>query len=93
MRMFAKGESFMRVEADGESVPLFSESYLYDVLGKGDARFVLGVAEEYEHLIKLLGPVITRQLLTARVSKGGRERLRTAITTVIRDEAIITYEG
>jgi hypothetical protein len=54
MRM-VKGQPFIDVEADGEDVPVFSESFLYNAVDKGDARFILGVAEEYNHVIQALG--------------------------------------
>lgn len=62
MRM-NKGQPFMDVEADSEEAPVFSEAFLYDTVGKGDARFILGVAEEYEHIIEALGPTAVRALL------------------------------
>lgn len=43
--------------------PVFSEGHLYPRLGKEDARFVLAVVEEYEALIKKLGPDAVRELL------------------------------
>ncbi len=74
MRM-KKGTPFMHIEADHAAdyvdVPVFSEAFLYGVafgegdfgMTKGDARFILGVAEEYAHIIELLGPDKVRELL------------------------------
>lgn len=73
MRMFKKGEPFMDVRCevpvdDGDfgqwHPPVFSEAHLYNCMHKDDARFVLGVAEEYDHIIKVLGSDKVRQLLT-----------------------------
>ncbi len=44
-------------------MPTFSEGYLYPRVGKEDARFILAVADEYERLIKALGPQQIRRLL------------------------------
>jgi hypothetical protein len=66
-----KGKPFMHIEADSANVPLFSEAFFYGLafqeeefwMTKGDARFIMGVAEEYSHIIKLLGPEKVRELL------------------------------
>jgi hypothetical protein len=64
-----KGYPFMDVEYEGpgksvpDNAPTFSEAALYPRLGKGDARFVLGVAEEYEHIIEALGPKAVKAVL------------------------------
>jgi hypothetical protein len=105
MRMLAKGEPFMGVEADsltkeqrtgenGEKLlwhelpdpyPVFSEAFLYETIGKGDARFVLGVAEEYSHLIELLGEHVVRRLLDLKVAKGQRMRFRADLETALEN--------
>lgn len=63
MRMFQKGNPFMDVPAAGRKVPVFSEAFLYGKVGKSDARFILGVAEEYEKLIRILGVEKIKELL------------------------------
>lgn len=49
----------MDVEADGiiqgERYPVFSEAFLYPKMTKGDARFILAIAEEYDALRQMLG--------------------------------------
>lgn len=69
MRM-DKGQPFMDVEADypidGKDVPTFSEAFLYEGVGKGDARFILGVADEYEHVIDALGPTAVKAILDVK---------------------------
>ena len=77
--MFDKGRPFMDVPEEapipdpGEcraapaGVPVFSEAHLYPRLGKDDARFVLGVAEEYDRLISVLGPDTVRGLLDGSI--------------------------
>lgn len=52
-----------RARREGRKIPVFSEVFLYPRIGKGDARFVLGVAEEYEHVIEALGPSAVRAIL------------------------------
>lgn len=98
MRMFQRGQSFSDVpadfppegkeslDADGNPPPTFSEAFLYPTVGKGDARFVLGVADEYEHLIKLLGDV-TPRLLDAELSKAAQARLRTIVSEFLEEES------
>jgi hypothetical protein len=44
-------------------IPTFSEAYLYPRVGKGDARFILAVVEEYAKLIDVLGTERVRELL------------------------------
>lgn len=73
-----KGYPFMHIEQEvGPSsaatirkipaeAPVFSEATLYPTLGKGDARFVLGVAEEYDHIIEAIGPKACRAILRVR---------------------------
>lgn len=68
MRMLTKGEDFIdvkaeRAEADGQQLPVFCESFLYPRIGKADARFVLGVAQEYAYLISYLGTPAIKALL------------------------------
>ena len=70
MRMMAKGEPFMEVEADDCDLPVFCESFLYPRVGKGDARFILAVAREYETLIKLLGTEKIKEMLLEAKKKG-----------------------
>ena len=53
--LIKKGEKFMHVPAEDESMPVFSEEFLYPKMTKTDARFILGVAEEYEKIIDILG--------------------------------------
>lgn len=53
------------LERDGP-YPVFSEGHLYTRLGKEDARFVLAVAEEYEHIIAVLGPAQVKELLNQK---------------------------
>lgn len=79
MRM-DKGKPFMHVEEDGGSAPTFSEAFLYDAVGKDEARFVLGVAEEYEHVIAALGPAAIRAILDVR--PGLVQRLGTGAKVV-----------
>ena len=45
----------MNITAQGSDLPVFSETFLYERIGKSDARFVLAVVEEYEALIRILG--------------------------------------
>lgn len=65
MRM-DKGKTFTHIEADDGSAPTFSESFLYEKVGKGDARFILGVADEYEHVIEALGTPAVRAILDVK---------------------------
>lgn len=66
--------------------PVFSEAFLYPTVGKGDARFILGIAEEYEHIIRALGPRTVRLILDVKprlvqrlgVPKAIRKRLKDA---------------
>lgn len=84
MRM-NKGQPFLDVEADsapsdytGDGCPpTFSETFLYDAVGKGDARFILGVAEEYDHVISALGPAAVTAILD--VSPRLVQRLGTGV--------------
>lgn len=74
MRAFERGKPFMDVEADcwdgdeefkaTEEVPVFTEAYLYSICpSKGDARFILAIAEEYDKIIEILGPKVERLLM------------------------------
>lgn len=63
MRAFARGEPFTGVSAEGYDVPVFSEAFLYDCMFKGDARFILAVADEYATLIDKLGEEKVKELL------------------------------
>jgi hypothetical protein len=47
---------------DGEC-PIFSERFLYPLIGKDDARFVLAVATEYDYLIRKYGTAKMREML------------------------------
>src|SRR5687768_8954576 len=88
MRM-DKGKPFMHVEADTGDAPTFSEAFLYEAVGKGDARFMLGVAEEYEHVIEALGPEALRAILGVRprlVQRLGTGKLVTEHLADARDE-------
>jgi len=70
MRTFAKGKKFMHVPAEGGAIPTFSEGFLYPRIGKDDARFVLGVAEEYEKIIEILGEGKVREILEGGKSEN-----------------------
>lgn len=79
MRAFSRGEHFLDIRAesflpccDGEEKPdtkkhgmppVFSEGFLYHVMSKDDARFVLAVGEEYANIVNLLGPDKVNELL------------------------------
>lgn len=65
MRM-DKGKPFTHVEADSMDAPTFSERFLYETVGKDEARFILGVADEYEHVINALGPSAVRAILDVK---------------------------
>lgn len=84
MRM-DKGKPFMHVGADSGDVPTFSESFLYKALGKGDGRFVLGVAEEYEHVIDALGPAAVRAILQVKPKLVQRLRTGQKVTEWLED--------
>jgi hypothetical protein len=68
--MIARGESFTDVMAEDyapdedELHPVFSEANLYGRMYKGDARFILSIAEEYERLIEVLGVEKVKELLS-----------------------------
>lgn len=80
MRQFSYGKPFLDIEADdvapGEQglAPVFSEANLYPRMGKGDARFILSIADEYELLRNFLGQETTERLLRAarRFAEGSR---------------------
>jgi len=61
-----KGQPFRHVEADTGEAPTFSEAFLYPAVGKGDARFILGIADEYEHVIAALGPAAVIAILEVK---------------------------
>lgn len=69
MRMLRAGRPFSDVPAEDiapgetERHPVFSEGNLYPRMYKGDARFILAVAAEYERLIEVLGEDEVRRLL------------------------------
>src|SRR3954469_20146529 len=83
MRM-DKGKPFTHIEADfipededapdetPRKIPTFSEAFLYPTVGKGDARFILGVADEYEHIIEALGPAAVKAILAVKPSLVNR---------------------
>lgn len=59
-----RGKPFMHIKADDRTdVPVFSEAFLYSCMTKNDARFILGVADEYNKLIEILGFAKTNKLL------------------------------
>lgn len=93
MRM-NKGQPFMDVEADfppkdwngkRDAPPTFSEAFLYDTVGKGDARFILGVAEEYEHVIKALGPEAVLSILQVKPALAQRLGLPALVVEHLTD--------
>src|SRR5688572_23738961 len=82
MRAVAKGQRFMHITAEtggrnGNRPPVFSEDFLYPKLGKEDARFVLGVAEEYEKVIQTLGPTEVAALIESPEQKERVEQIWT----------------
>lgn len=77
MRAINPGRAFMDVLAEdaapGEDAPapVFSEANLYPRMYKGDARFILVVAEEYDALRAFLGDeALSRLLGAARRFRG-----------------------
>lgn len=56
----SNGQPFIDSLSFSEDVPLFSEEFLYERIGKDDARTVLSVVEDYDHLIRALGPAAVR---------------------------------
>jgi len=78
-----KGFPFMHVEADSMDAPIFSEHFLYSLafnengafMTKGDARYILGVAEEYERLILLLGSSVVGALLEVPLSEAAMKEV------------------
>ena len=95
MRMFGKGTPFMDVPEEAplpnldecqktpHGVSVFSEAFLYPRVGKGDARFVLAVAEEYERLIDVLGEDLVATLLERKLSRMEREYVQRVITDAV----------
>ena len=72
MRAFRKGEFFMGIgseeyftDADNKDseLPVFSEGFLYEKVGKDNARFILGVVEEYDAIIRFLGEEAVKAIL------------------------------
>lgn len=55
-----------RARDEDFEVRVFSEMFLYPRVGKGDARFILGIADEYEHVIEALGPKAVRAILNVQ---------------------------
>lgn len=84
MRM-NKGKPFTGIEADVGEVPVFSEAFLYEYVGKGDGRFILGVAEEYEHIIDALGPEAVRAVLDVRPRLAQRLGAGAKLTEFLAD--------
>lgn len=69
MRVFSKGQPFIEVPAEGhekDRMPVFSEAFLYPHVGKSDARFILAVAEEYAHVINILGTTKVQEILARK---------------------------
>lgn len=54
-------------------VPTFSEAYLYPRVGKDDARFILGVADEYAKVIRVLGEEKVYEILASPEFEPGPE--------------------
>ena len=65
MRAFAKGEPFRHITNDTipDKIPVFCEGFLYGRMSKDDARFILAIAMEYEHIICVLGVDAVKALL------------------------------
>jgi hypothetical protein len=96
MRM-NKGQPFMEVpeeaplpdveeaRATPNEVPVFSEAFLYPRLGKGDARFVLGIAEEYAHIIDALGPRAVTAILDVRPRLADRLDVGKLVVDMLAD--------
>ena len=55
MRAFEKAKPFIEMKAEVSGFPVFSESFLYERVGKCDARFILAIAGEYSAIIEMLG--------------------------------------
>lgn len=102
MRM-NKGQPFMDVEQEvspdpgrfdeiESGWPVFSEGVLYPLLGKGDARFVLGVANEYDHIIKALGPQAVKDILDVKPRLCQRLGLPDVVKECLED-AHDEYDG
>lgn len=96
MRMFKKAEPFMDVKAEHHpaafssppaSNPLvFSEEFLYPSVGTGDARFILGVAEEYSRVIEVLGTKLVKEILEGKFSASGMESIREVLSAAVANE-------
>lgn len=88
MRM-AKGEPFIHLGSetyrDDIELPTFSEGFLYDRVGKYEARFILGVAEEYEHVIEALGTSSVRRILDVKPRLAQRLGLATVVNDCLAD--------
>lgn len=92
MRM-DKGKPFLDVPADGAPdgyegkrvPPVFSEEFLYPTVGKGDARFILGIAEEYAHVVDALGPKAMRVLLNVKPRLAQRLGLPKVVIKCLKD--------
>lgn len=74
-----------RARKEGFKIRVFSEMFLYPRVGKGDARFILGVAEEYEHIIQALGPAAIRAILDVKPRLVQRLSLPEVVTTQLLD--------
>ena len=85
----AKGEPFLHIGSetyrDDIELPTFSEGFLYERVGKGDARFILGVAEEYEHIIQALGSRAVRCILDVKPRLAQRLGLGGHVSEFLED--------
>lgn len=83
---YAKGQRFMHIRAESGGTktkpnpPVFSEDFLYKKVGKDDARFILGVAEEYETIIQRLGTDKVWEILS---TEEQRERGKSAAANAL----------
>lgn len=91
MRM-VKGTLFLGTEAEfapegngARTPPTFSEAFLYPTVGKGDARFILGVADEYDHLIRALGPKAVKAILDVKPRLAQRLNLGQSVVEWLED--------
>lgn len=92
MRM-DKGKPFMDVRADyapegyqgDDEPPVFSEAFLYSAVGKGDARFILGIADEYAHVVEALGPKALLRVLVVKPQLAQRLGLPNVVAECLED--------
>lgn len=78
-------------EGDGD-LPVFSESFLYATVGKEDARFILGVAEEYAHIIEAMGTTAICRILDVKPRLARRLELAEAVTECLADANSTDFE-